>query len=412
MNRREFIKAGLALVGASALVPTVFQNALVTLQQQAVRGGPADDGRVLVLVQLAGGNDGLNTVIPFTDTRYYESRPDLSLAQGSVLPLNSTTGFHPAMGKLKELWDQGVIAIVEGVGYNNQNFSHFASMDIWQTADPSLKLADGWLGRYYAKHKDDLEVPFLGLAVGSTLPTSFRTPAVAVPSVNSISNYQFKTDTQAPTLASLRFQALQSLYEDSGSAGDYGSLLHRTLQTAVTSIKIIQDAHAKYKTSVQYPSGGLGTALQLIAEAVAANVGAKVYHVSIGGFDTHANQIEDHPRQLNLLSAALHTFYSDLKNQGLHGRVLVMTWSEFGRRVKANASQGTDHGSAAPLFFIGAPVKGGLYGQRPSLENLDNGNLRYTVDFRSVYATALESWLGVSSQEILGDVFELIPLLK
>ncbi|MBM2832526.1 MAG: hypothetical protein HW414_1578, partial [Dehalococcoidia bacterium] len=141
-------------------------------------------------------------------------------------------------------------------------------------------------------------------------------------------------------------------------------------------------------------------------------VGVKVYHVSIGGFDTHASQLEDHPRQLSLLSTALHAFYSDLKDRGLDDRVLIMTWSEFGRRVKGNASEGTDHGSAAPLFFIGTPVKAGLYGQRPSLENLDNGNLRYAVDFRSAYATVLENWLRVSSRELLGGAFEPVPLLK
>lgn len=412
MNRRDFIKSGLALAGAGAVMSLVFRRATALLQQETAYAALADSGRILVIVQLAGGNDGLNTVVPFTDSHYYDARPGLAVAQAEVLPLNSTTGFHPVLGKLKELWDQGLIAIVEGVGYPNQNYSHFASMDIWQTADPTLKRADGWLGRYFAGHKEDAGVPFLALSVGGTLPTSFRTPAVTEPSLTSVSNYQFRSDAQNPALTTPRFEALKSLYQEAGSAGKYGLSLNQTLQTAITSTGIIQDAHAKYKPSLQYPSGGLGTALLLVAEAIAANVGTRVYHVTLGGFDTHANQLEDHPRQLTALSMALNAFYTDLKNHGLQDKVLIMTWSEFGRRVKANASQGTDHGSAAPLFFIGAPVKGGLYGQRPSLENLDNGNLRFAVDFRSVYATALESWLGVPSREILGGTFEPIPLLK
>ncbi|MBM2831357.1 MAG: hypothetical protein HW414_409, partial [Dehalococcoidia bacterium] len=253
MDRREFIKSGLTLVGAGAMVPPVFQKALLVLQQQPQGGGPADDGRILVLVQVAGGNDGLNTVIPFTDSRYYEARRDISVAQKDVLPLNSSTGFHPAMGKLKELWDQGTVAIVEGVGYNKQNFSHFVSMDIWQNADPELKLDDGWLGRYFAKRKDELKLPFLGLAVGQTMPTSFRTLAVAVPSVDSINNYQFRGDAQAPALNSPRFQALQSLYEAGNADAPYGPLLRQTFQASVTSTKVLQDAHAGYKAGIQYP---------------------------------------------------------------------------------------------------------------------------------------------------------------
>ena len=412
MDRRQFLKSGAAFIGASAFIPPVFQKALWVRQQQGEPGGLADGGRALVVVQLAGGNDGLNTVVPVTDGLYYDARRGLSVSQSSALPLNSTTGLHPAMSRIKELWDQGSVAVVEGVGYSKPNFSHFVSMDIWQTADPELKLADGWLGRYFERNKGGRQAPFPGLAIGGTLPTSFSTPAVAVPSVGSIGNYQFQSDLQVPSIATQRLAAMLSLYGENTSGSGYADLLHKTIQSAVASTNVLQDANSKYKTNLQYESNSLASALRLAVATIAADIGVKVFHVTIGGFDTHANQLVDQPRQLGILSTALYTFYSDLKAKGLDSKVLIMTWSEFGRRVKSNASQGTDHGTAAPVFFIGTPVKGGLYGQRPSLGNLDDGNLRYTVDFRSVYATALESWLGVSSRDVLDGNFETIPLLK
>ncbi|MSQ21911.1 MAG: DUF1501 domain-containing protein [Dehalococcoidia bacterium] len=412
ITRRDFLKTGVTLLGATALLPNVFQKALLTLQQERVRGAPIDDGRILVVVQMAGGNDGLNTVIPIMDGRYYDARPTISIGQKNTLPLDANTGLNPSLLEMKELWDQGILAIVEGVGYPSQNYSHFVSMDVWQTGDPKHKLNDGWLGRYCEKYQGQHEAPFLGLAIGRSLPTSLQTPSIAVPSVDSLSTYKFLDDTSAPALSATRHSSLLELYRQGNVIPSYGALLERTIQAAETSTAILQKAHALYKPAVQYPSNPLSSALQIVAEAIAYNTGVKICHVSIGGFDTHADQVADQSRQLGYLSTSLHAFYSDLKAQALDSKVLIMTWSEFGRRVKGNGSQGTDHGSAAPLFFLGTPVKGGLYGQRPSLESLDNGNLRFTVDFRSAYASALENWLGVPSQDILGGSFEPLPILS
>ena len=411
-TRREFLKTGVTLLGAGALLPAVVQRALLTLQQEPARGAPVDDGRILVVVQMAGGNDGLNTVVPFTDGRYYDARPAISVPPKDALLLNDTTGLHPSLREMKELWNQGVLAIVEGVGYPNQNYSHFVSMDIWQTGDPQRKLNDGWLGRYCEKYQGQHEAPFLGLAIGRSLPTSLQTPSVAIPAVDSLNTYRFQDDASAPALSAARHLSLLNLYRQGNPSSFYGALLDKTIQAAEKSTVILQKAHAQYKPAVQYPSSSLASALQLVAEAIASNTGVKICHVSIGGFDTHADQIPDQSRQLGYLSASLYAFYSDLKAQGLDSKVVVMTWSEFGRRVKGNGSQGTDHGSAAPLFFIGTPVKGGIYGQRPGLADLDNGNLRYAVDFRSAYASALETWLGVTSQDVLGGSFELLPLFN
>jgi uncharacterized protein (DUF1501 family) len=366
---------------------------------------------VLVIVQMAGGNDGLNTVVPVADGRYYDARPGLAIAQAEALPLDAQTGLHPSLTTFKALWDAGLLAMVEGVGYPNPNFSHFVSMDVWQGADPTHKAPDGWLGRYFASSA--LEAPFLGLAIGRELPAAFATPSVATPSLESLAAYQFQGDPRAPaSLNTSRKQALLDMYDKGVAYSSYGPQFRDTVQAADVSIQSLQSAASAYKPSVTYPTSGLGSALQLVAQAIAGGSGVKVCHVSIGGFDTHADELTDQARQLGTLSAALGAFYEDLKARSLDSRVLIMTWSEFGRRVKSNASGGTDHGSAAPLFFLGTPVKGGRYGQRPDLGNLDNGNLRYTVDFRSTYATVAEGWLGVSSKDLLGASFETLPLLR
>ena len=412
MDRRQFLKTGVAAVGASALMPLVFRKAAFALQEQSVRGGPVDDGRVLVVVQMAGGNDGLNTVVPVTDGRYYDARPGISIPQASALSLDAKTGLHPSLGKMKGLWDQGMLAVVEGVGYPQPNYSHFVSMDIWQSADLSHTLSEGWLGRYFAANKGKLEAPFLGLAVGNALPEAFQTPHVTVPSVGSLATYQFQADPQAAYLGEPRLDALRTMYERAAASSAYGPQLKATLDAADASITTLQASQEGYKPAVTYPRDGLGPALQLVAQTIAGGTGVKVCHVSIGGFDTHANETVDQAKQLTAVSEGISAFHSDLKAHNLDSKVLIMTWSEFGRRVKANASGGTDHGTAGPLFFAGTPVKGGVYGERPDLGNLDNGNLRYTTDFRSVYATALDGWLGTSSKDVLGAAFTPLPLLR
>lgn len=412
MNRKDFLKAGVTLVGTTALMPAVFRNTMLALEQTPTGGAPQDDGRVLVVVQMAGGNDGLNTVVPVSDGRYYDARSNIAVAQAAALSLNATTGLHPSMTKLKDLWDQGVVAVVEGVGYPQPNYSHFVSMDIWQTADPGHKLSEGWLGRYFSQSEARSEAPFLGLAISSTMPKSFSTPRVSVPAVPGLAGYQFQGDPEAPFLASPRLGVLKAMYSAGSPAGDYGALLDATMRAADISTNTLQKAHQEYKPAVTYPSDGLGPAFQIVAGAIAGNTGVKVCHVTIGGFDTHANESVDQAKQLSAVANGVNAFYNDLKAHKLDSRVLIMTWSEFGRRVKSNASGGTDHGSAAPLFFIGTPVKGGMYGERPSLANLDNGNLRYTTDFRRIYATASEGWLRAPSKDLLGGSFEQIPLFR
>ena len=410
VTRRQFIKSGVILLPAITFLPGLFRRGVIAPPQPAA---VSPTGRILVVVQQAGGNDGLNTVIPYGDGRYYDLRPNIAIPQQEVLTINNEVGFHPNLPKFKAIWDAGKMAIVEGVGYPNPSYSHFQSMDIWRFADPEGKsVKQGWLGKY-------LEMlgsgnTFGGIAVGGMggrLPPELYSPRVAVPIVESVQLYQFQSDSRYPTAAAARKEALVSMYSLQKNAA-YRDLLNGTFDAANASSAAIVQADKFYNPSVVYPDTSLGRGLKIIAEAIIGDLGVKIGHVTIGGWDTHASQKPDHVRLLRTMSEAIAAFYEDLKAHGKDENVVIMTWSEFGRRAKSNASDGTDHGTAVPIFFIGTPVKGGFYGERPNLGNLSSDNLRYTIDFRSVYATVLERWFDAPSNDILGGQFETLPVFN
>ncbi len=410
LSRRQFLKSSAVLGLGAAMAPTIFDGAATAVASEP--GGAGLDRRTLILVQMAGGNDGLNTVVPYSDGRYYDLRPNVALSGSDVIPLDGHVAFHPSMGPFKELWDEGALAVVEGVGYANPPFSHFQAMDIWRTADPEGKGPYGWLGPYLDAARDDTQSPFLGLAVGRRLPLELMSPTVAVPVVESVSSYRVLTTRLAPEAAALRTHALASLYRQAPRTMPHTGLLDSTLAAARASSDDLREAEEAYTPAVEYPSSRLADGLKILAEAIDGGLGVRVGHVSLGGFDTHAGQQRAHERLLETLSQALRAFFLDLKAHGRDRDVLVMTWTEFGRRARANASGGTDHGSATPMFLLGTPVRGGLYGQRPSLSNLDDGNLRFTTDFRSVYTTVLEDWLGIPADAVFGrQRFERLPFL-
>ena len=389
-----------------AFMPAIFKRAVAAATTETFNSSPASPSGTLVIVQMAGGNDGLNTVVPYNDDRYYDLRGNIALAQKDVLPLNNEVGFHPAMAKLKELWDEDILAIVEGVGYPNPSFSHFESMDIWQSADLNRNYKDGWLGRYFDSLQQTQSHPFQGMAVGKKLPPSLRSSKVSIPTVESVDQYRLNSISllkkHVPDYAEARAEAVLKLFAASPRGAPYSVLLDNTVEAAYQSSLALQGAHATYKPGAIYPETKLGKALKLVAEAIIGDLGVKVGHVSIGGFDTHADQPEEHADLLRSLSEAMAAFYQDLKAHGKDKDVTIMTWSEFGRRVTSNASDGTDHGTAGPMFLLGTPVKGGLYGERPDLRDLGNNNLRFTTDFRSVYATVFEQILGVPAEAMLG----------
>lgn len=412
LTRREFLTRSLLALPAGAILPAVFRRAVFAAEREGTATTPEAARRTLVIVQMAGGNDGLNTVVPYGDGRYYDLRKVINIPQKDVLPLSKDVGLHPSMGKFKALWDDGKLGVVEGVGYPNPNYSHFVSMRIWQSADPQDKMTEGWVGRYF----DGMDAEghlFPALAVGGSLPRELSSPKVSVPVVESVAAYQFQGDPRAPQLNAERMQALRKLYAAMPQSAPFAVLLHKTQQAADASIQTIQKVDREYKPAVDYPRNGLAGGLKLLAEAINSDLGVKVCHVSIGGWDTHANEKASHVRLLEYLSDSIAAFHKDLVAHGRDKDVLVMTWSEFGRRAAENGSAGTDHGAAAPMFLVGTPVKGGLYGQRPDLGKLDNGNLRYTVDFRSVYASVLDEWLGSPSEVVLGgQKFEKLGFVR
>ncbi|MBI2761715.1 MAG: DUF1501 domain-containing protein [Chloroflexi bacterium] len=408
-TRRDFVKHGTAMVALGAAVPGVFSRAALAERLDRPSGMAA--GKTLVIVQLAGGNDGLNTVVPYADGAYRDVRRTLGVPEDQVIRLDERVGLHPKLAPLKSLWDSQRMAIVEGVGYPNPNLSHFSSMHIWQTASPDGSQSGGWAGKYLDELERAEHDPFHGFNAGTSLAPEMTSGGTSVPAVGDVADYQLLTEGADPGGGPVRKTALLKLYEAYPKAAPYAALLETTVNDAVTSAAALQQAVAAYKPAVEYPRTPFGSGLQLLAEVIASQNGLRVGHVTLGGFDTHSRQLQSHERLMETLAGGLSVFMQDLEAHGKADDVLVMTWSEFGRRVPENGSQGTDHGTAAPLFVFGKGVRGGLYGAPPSLTNLDNGNPRYTTDFRAVYATVIEKWLATSAAPLLGTSFPLLGFL-
>lgn len=394
MNRRQFL--GNSFLGLSAGL-----GAPSFLERTAQAAGAGD--KILVIVQLSGGNDGLNTLVPYTNGAYYAARPTIAVDKKDVLTLSSELGLHPSLKPLMKLWDNGQLGLVQGVGYPNPNRSHFESMAIWHTADPSAKESEGWIGRFADKYGD----PFCATNFGSIKPKALESSSVILPSIASVDNFALKLE---PKLGAAFREMLSYPVEGYSDKGKTDLLRKNTLSMLENTARVQKNLQ-RYKNGVAYPKSGLGNNLRDVARLIASEIGLRVYYVQQGGYDTHAAQPEDHPRLLNDLASALSAFRADLETQGKEQDVLVLGFSEFGRRVSENASAGTDHGKASIMFTLGSGVRGGIYGTAPDLEKLDDGDLRYSTDFRSVYATALEKWLGVSGSTVLGKDFGSVPFL-
>ena len=414
ISRRSFLKDSLAVVSLGLAVPGVFSRAVVAAASE--NASATLTGKTLVVVQLAGGVDGLNTVIPYRDPAYRELRRTLAIPEEDALVLDDHAALHPALAGFKELFDAGKLAIVEGVGYPEPNFSHFKAMDIWQSADPRGAANTGWLGRYFDGIVDQDGHPLAGLSVGRSLPSAFESAAASIPSVESIETFGLQ-QAGDPAAGAERTASLMKLYDIYRPASTpFAALLDTSLDNATKSATDLAAAHAGYKPATRYPASSLSSGLQLLAELIDSGgtdaSPLRVGHVSLGGFDTHTGEPQRLQDLLTQTSAALHAFWTDIEAHGHGDDVLVMTWSEFGRRAGENAQNGTDHGAAAPMFFIGSAVKGGFFGEPPSLTDLDDGNLRFTTDFRSVYATVLELWLQAPARDILGGRYDTLNIFK
>jgi uncharacterized protein (DUF1501 family) len=417
LRRRDFLSAGLVFgAGASGLaagyaaVPDAFARAVYAAKTNGVH-----NDRVLVMIQLAGGNDGLRTVIPLRDSTLHDLRPKLAdLAVSQALAINEGFGLNQGLKGVKALWDQGKVAIVEGVGYPNPTFSHFESIRIWETGDPSRRQVDGWLGRTLAGAYDSSGHPLTACACGATgVPGALRDLQATLTVIHDQKTFGFSGGGEVEA-------AVGALYK--GTPGVYGALFDTAMATAQASVTTLKTATEAYQPRATYADtqqlvysskNQLAAALQLAAELIVTGTGVKLLHVTLGGFDTHYTELNRHDDLMGYLDSALSAFYQDLSAHGMAERVLIATWSEFGRRPRENASGGTDHGAAAPLLLMGDPVKGGMYGQPASLTDLDaSGNLKYNVDFRSVYQEILGGHLGADPKEVLGASFEKLGLLE
>ncbi|MGB9652349.1 MAG: DUF1501 domain-containing protein [Candidatus Cybelea sp.] len=405
MKRRGFLVATASGLAVIANPEHVFARALA---QAPLPGLPGSDNRCLVLINLYGGNDGLNCVVPHGNDRYYQMRPGLAIDRNAVLAIDAQTGLNPGMRSFKALYEKGMVAIVQGVGYPNPDHSHFRSTEIWQTAAPDRYEHTGWLGRYFDQATLAPANLFKGVAVSKVLPEALVSERTDIPAIPGLGDYSLIADSNA---AASRAFARQANDRTLPFASPYLAHVMQIEGDAQRSSQELPKLVAGYKPMASYPATVLGRSLALAAQIVGSTLGTKAIYVEHGSFDTHFNQKATQDRLLTQLSDAVGAFYQDLAAHGNDRRVLTLTFSEFGRRIDENGSRGTDHGEASPLFLIGGGVKGGLYGTAPDLAVTNMGNVRFTVDFRSVYATVLERWLGRPAATVLNGQFQQLPVL-
>ena len=402
LSRRDFIAAS-AVAGAG--MPGFFQR-VADAAPKADQSGAKDT--VFVVVQLSGGNDGLNTVIPYRDSAYRAARPNLALPKETLHKVNDELALHQSLGGFSKLLDDGQLAIVQGVGYPNPNRSHFVSMDIWHKATPSDREVYGWIGR---------TAPLLGEGSGAIHVGNGDGPLALfgseghAPSLESIDDYRLKVSANGDDETKKKAVRQLALGDDE-DRNPLLNLVRLSARKTYDSAEQIQSAASKYDTPVNYPQTPLGQRLKLIAQFIDAGLPERVYYATLDGFDTHARQAPSHARLLQTLGDAVAAFQEDITHHGHARRVLTMTFSEFGRRVKENGSQGTDHGAASQMFFIGKSVKPGPIGKHPSLTDLERGDLKFHTDFRSAYTTVLDDWLGIEPTQVLDRAYPALDVLK
>ena len=362
---------------------------------------------ILVVIQLTGGNDAVNTVIPFGDPLYYDNRPTIGIPEDQVLPINGHLGFNPAMGPIKELYDQGKVAVINGVGYPSPSRSHFRSMDIWHTCEPEKTGDEGWLGRVIRDLDPKAENVLTGVNFGRGLPRALAVSGVPVASVSNLDSYGVLTGIAVEQQRAEALDVFARMYAPAVGSGPVLDYLSQTGMDALKGADILKTAPGAYTSNVEYAPSPIGQNLQGIAKVLLAGLGTRIFYTQHGGYDTHANEGPAHTKLWTEASQAIADFYEDLREHGASQEVLMFVFTEFGRRVQDNGS-GTDHGSGGVAFAIGDPVKGGVYGEYPSLkpDDLLEGDLRFNMDFRGVYGTMVEKWLGLDPLPVVGGNFE------
>lgn len=396
MKRREFLKNG-TLASSLFMVPSfvkAFENVATT----------SLGFKKLVIIQLSGGNDGLNTIVPYTNDIYYRERPGLAISKNDIIKATDNLGFHKNLAPLKNLYDQGYLSIINNVGYPNPNRSHFRSTDIWHSASASNEfLQTGWLGRYIDTHGS---MPYTGIEVDDSLSLIMkgqRTNGIATKNAQILFS-----NTQTPFFKKV-LKNKGKTHLDEHNLG----YLYKTMIEANSSAKHIYQKSKVFETKLEYPKNPFALQLKTTADFINSRVDSKVYYVSMGGFDTHNAQETRQSRLLNIYSKSMEVFVKDLEQNDTFKDTLILTFSEFGRRVKQNGSAGTDHGTANNVFVIGKNLRrSGFYNDMPDLSNLDkNGDLKYSVDFREIYATVLDKWLDVNDEVILNKSFSKLNFI-
>ncbi len=418
-------------------VPAFLANTFSALHAEAADSATqivtGKDSPILVVLQMAGGNDGLNTVVPFSNDFYRKARPRIAVSKKDILKITDEVGLHKSLSGFKELYDAGQLSVIQGVGYPNPNRSHFRSTEIWQTAVDSDRFENsGWLGRYFDNTCDGCD-PTVAVTIGKQLPQAFASKQPKGISLDTPQNYRFinadkpgagEMDTTEASYRKLNQAGEEMAAENSGDtvgsihgaarhSGSPLDFIERTALDAQISSDKIRAIANKVQSKATYPNGQLANSLKLVAQLIGGGLPTRVFYVSQGGYDTHTNQTGTHDRLLRELGDSVKAFITDLKAQGNFHRVLLMTFSEFGRRVSENANNGTDHGAAAPMFIVGEKIKAGLLGKNPSLApgDLFQGDLKFNVDFRSVYAGVLEQWLKTRSEPVLGRKFQPLQII-
>ncbi len=415
-TRREMIRLGLGsstLLACGQAVPLFLARSAIAMADDKQT---TTSGRILVVVQLDGGNDGLNTVVPFRDDEYRKRRPTIHVPAADVRRIDDHVGLHPSLDSLSKLLEQRRLAIVQSVGYPNPNRSHFESMAIWHTARLDQdKAAPGWLARAIdVRPAPQGDAPALHVHDAMPLPRSLSGGRQVIPSLDRLEQFRRRLGVPGDAAPATQVEALDQLTrQDSGAPDSLLQFVERcSLITYASSARLERLQHTQASGSSTYPEFySLARRLRLIAQLIKGGLSTAIYYTHLDGFDTHSNQLQQHSGLLRHLGASLAAFLDDLEKAGESDRVLILVFSEFGRRLSENGSAGTDHGTAAPVFLLGRPVKPGIQGPYPDLTHLDDGDPRHAVDFRRIYATVLDRWLAVPHRQILGSAFDPLPLL-
>ena len=369
---------------------------------------------VFVVVQLSGGNDFMNTLIPYTNSVYYDNRKLLNIPQEDVLPLDNTLGWHPEMAPFKELYDRGMVAVVQGIGYPDSNRSHFRGMDIWHTCTPNEVSTIGWLGNTIELLDPSGENPLTGVNFGVGLPKAMTKAGVPVTSVSNLDSYGLMSGITAEEQRDKALQIFKNMYGQAIGTGPVMEYLSRTGNDVLTGADLIKVAPENYVSSIEYADSAIAKSLRDVARVHTADLGTRIFYTQQGGYDTHANQQPAQPGLFKDLARAVNDFFADLEEHESDENVVMLIFSEFGRRVYDNGS-GTDHGSGGGAFLVGKPIEGGLYSEYPSLDRdrwAKGEDLEHTIDYRGIYGTVLEQWLGIEATPIVQGNYEQINPFK